>query len=91
MGIRNKTMKGYEYVHYMTLEEWKKWEENVISIRHKKRIKFLLNDNYSSFNYFISRSFVWFSSNENYIYWLEISKRIAPLADYREKVKLPNK
>jgi hypothetical protein len=87
MGIINKTMKGYEYVHYMTLKEWKKWEENVRNQDGKEGIKRWLNEDYTSFNSFIANSFTWRIASPDSAYWVKICNRTAPLTDSKEKVK----
>lgn len=70
-------MKEYEYSEYMTLDEWKQWENNMV--KKKRDISFVLNYDYDSFGLFIKCSFVWTDSKEGHNYWEKIAARKEPL------------
>jgi len=80
-------MKGYEYVHYMTLKEWKQWAENVSLYRKKE----LLKGEHNCFWQFIGRSFSWKASEQRHNYWCKIANRTQPLTNSTKKVKIPRK
>lgn len=86
-------MKGYEYVHYMTLKEWQKFAINYNNFKREpceeSTLKAFLMSDYIGFNQFINRSFAWAFTPERRSYWKEISRRKQPLTNSIEKVLLP--
>ncbi len=92
-------MKGYEYVHYMTLEEWKLWADNYDSVfdshifeakYREKTIKEYLLINFDDFETFMDFSFSYKNSPQGFDYWCPISERKCPISNSVEKVKYEN-
>ena len=83
-------MKGYEYVHYMTLKEWKQWEENFrndgINKQYDVSIKRFLKEEFFEFYRFIAWSFVGQETPQGRDYWKIISERTKPLTQCKEKI-----
>ncbi len=73
-------MKGKDYVHYMTLKEWKQWEDNVNTLSSSySTCEALLNKEYDDFWSFVADGFQWGKAPEGHDYWSEISQRTKPL------------
>lgn len=68
------------YWNYMTPEEWEKFIFNLDEQNYNRAKKYMeLHQNDDEFRSYIGAGFAWDSTKEGADYWIEISKRTAPI------------
>jgi len=67
--------KGKYYFNKLSKKEQIEFKENCNTLRNPEHLDNLINEDFNSFELFLSRGFVWGQSLQGLKYWIDISNR----------------